>query len=57
MKTIAVSNPGIIEIIETPIPKPKPYQALVKTKVACICNNTDSELVSGHFPGMESCSK
>ena len=53
MKTVAVSNPGIVEIIETPIPKPKPYQALVKTKVACICNNTDSELVSGHFPGME----
>ena len=53
MKTVAISNPGIVEIIETPIPKPKPYQALVKTKVACICNNTDKELVSGHFPGME----
>jgi len=53
MKTVAVLDPGVVEIIDTPIPKPKPYQALVKTKVACICNNTDSELVAGHFPGME----
>ena len=53
MKTVAVLDPGVVEIIDTPIPKPKSYQALVKTKVACICNNTDSELVAGHFPGME----
>ena len=53
MKTVAVLEPGVVEIIDTPIPKPKPYQALVKTNVACICNNTDSELVAGHFPGME----
>ena len=44
MKTVAVLEPGVVEIIDTPIPKPKPYQALVKTNVACICNNTDSEL-------------
>lgn len=53
MKTICVTKPGDLEIIDTPIPQPKPYQALVKTEIACICNNTDSELVSGHFPGME----
>lgn len=53
MKTIAVTKPGEISILDTPIPIPKPYQALVKTEVACICNNTDSELVNGHFPGME----
>lgn len=53
MKTIAVTSPGKIEIIDTPIPEPGPYQALVKTELACLCNNTDSELVSGGFPGME----
>ena len=53
MKTISVTKPGEITILDTPIPIPKSYQALVKTEVACICNNTDSELVSGHFPGME----
>ena len=53
MKTISVTKPGEISILDTPLPIPKSYQALVKTEVACICNNTDSELVNGHFPGME----
>jgi 2-desacetyl-2-hydroxyethyl bacteriochlorophyllide A dehydrogenase len=53
MKTISVTAPNQVEIIDTPIPKPGPYQALVKTEFACVCNNTDGELVGGHFPGME----
>ena len=53
MKTIAVTSPGEIEIIDTPIPEPGPYQALVKTELACVCNSTDGELVGGRFPGME----
>ena len=53
MKTISVTAPGQIEIIETAIPTPGPYQALVKTEFACLCNSTDSELVHGRFPGME----
>lgn len=54
MKTIAVTAKGKVELIETPIPKVVAYQALVKTELACVCNNTDGELVSGGFPGMES---
>ena len=53
MKTVCVNEPGKVSIIETPVPKPKEYQALVRTEIACVCNNTDSELVAGHFPGME----
>ncbi len=53
MKTVSVTAPGVVEIIDTPIPKPDPYQALVKTEFACVCNSTDSELVHGRFPGME----
>ena len=53
MKTVSVTAPGIVTIIDTPVPSPGPYQALVKTELACLCNNTDGELVSGHFPGME----
>jgi threonine dehydrogenase-like Zn-dependent dehydrogenase len=53
MKTVAVVAPNEVSIIDTPVPRPGSYQALVKTEVACICNNTDGELVSGHFPGME----
>ena len=53
MKTVSVTSPGVVEVIDTPIPKPGPYQALVKTEFACVCNSTDSELVHGRFPGME----
>jgi threonine dehydrogenase-like Zn-dependent dehydrogenase len=53
MKTISVTAPNEVSIIDTPIPEPGPYQALVKTELACVCNNTDGELVSGGFPGME----
>ena len=53
MKTVSVTAPGVVEIIDTPIPKPGSYQALVKTEFACVCNSTDSELVHGRFPGME----
>ncbi len=53
MKTVIVTAPNQVEITDTPIPRPGPYQALVKTEVACLCNKTDGELVNGHFPGME----
>ena len=53
MKTVAVTAPGQVEIIDTPQPTPGPYQALVRTELACVCNKTDGELVHGSFPGME----
>ncbi|RPI97482.1 MAG: sorbitol dehydrogenase, partial [Chloroflexi bacterium] len=53
MFTIAVTQPGEVKIVEVPCPQPGPYQALVRTEVACICNATDRKLVDGHFPGVE----
>lgn len=53
MRAIAVTSPGQVAIVDAGIPKPGPYQALVKTELACICNSTDGELVGGKFPGME----
>ena len=53
MKSVVVDEPNRVSIIDTPVPAPSAYQALVKTEAACICNNTDSELLSGNFPGME----
>ena len=53
MKTVAVVEQNKVSIIDTPVPVPAMYQALVKTETACVCNNTDGELVAGHFPGME----
>lgn len=53
MKTVVAGAPGRIEIRDTPVPRPGPYQALVRTECACVCNQTDGELLSGRFPGME----
>ena len=53
MKTVVAVQPYEIALLDTPVPVPGPYQALVKTELACICNQTDSELLAGKFPGME----
>ncbi len=53
MKGVAVVEPGKVELIELARPVPGPYQALVKTDVACLCNATDGKLVAGHFPGVD----
>ena len=52
MISIAVEQPGRVEIIDIPEPTPGPYEAVVRTKVAYICNATDRKLVQGHFPGI-----
>ncbi|HEY3320516.1 MAG TPA: zinc-binding dehydrogenase [Planctomycetota bacterium] len=53
MRAVAVVEPGKVEIVELGKPKPGPYQAVVKTEVACLCNATDGKLVAGHFPGVD----
>ena len=53
MRAIAVVKPNQVRIIDLPVPKPGPYQALVKTEVAYLCNATDGKLVAGHFPGVD----
>jgi threonine dehydrogenase-like Zn-dependent dehydrogenase len=53
MKSVIAVRPGHLEIRDTPVPRPGPYQALVRTECACLCNGTDSELLHGRYPGME----
>lgn len=53
MKAIAVTKPEQVEIVEIDKPKIGPYQALVRTEVAVLCNATDGKLVAGHFPGVD----
>ncbi len=52
MRAVAVTEPGKVAIVDLPEPKPGPYEALVKTEVACLCNATDGKLVAGKFPGV-----
>lgn len=53
MKSIAVKEPGKIAIVELPEPKLGPYDALVRSEIAFICNATDRKIVDGHFPGID----
>lgn len=53
MRAVVVTQTGKLEVVQIAQPKPGPYQALVKTEVAALCNATDSKLISGHFPGVQ----
>ena len=39
-------------MVQLKAPEIGPYQALVKTEMAALCNSTDSKLIAGHFPGV-----
>jgi threonine dehydrogenase-like Zn-dependent dehydrogenase len=53
MRAVVVVEPGRVEIVDFAAPSPGPYQALVKTDLAALCNATDGKLVAGHFPGVD----
>ena len=53
MKSVIVPAPGKIEIREVETPAINAYQALVKTEMVALCNATDSKLIAGHFPGVD----
>lgn len=52
MKAVAVTRPDDVAMVEVAKPTPGPYQALVRTEVALLCNATDSKIIAGHFPGV-----
>jgi len=52
MRAIAVIEPGTVRLVEVNKPTVGPYQALVRTEAASLCNATDGKLVAGHFPGV-----
>ncbi len=53
MFAVAVTEQQKLELVQVPKPTPGPYQALVKTEAACLCNMTDRKLIEGQFPGVE----
>lgn len=54
MRAVVVTEPGKLVLRELARPSVGPYQALVRTEVSALCNATDSKLISGHFPGVQS---
>lgn len=53
MRSVIVNKPGEVAVKQLTKPVPGPYQALVRTEAACLCNATDGKLVAGKFPGVE----
>jgi threonine dehydrogenase-like Zn-dependent dehydrogenase len=53
MYSVAVLEPNKVAVVSLADPTPGPYQARVRTELACLCNATDRKLVQGHFPGVE----
>jgi threonine dehydrogenase-like Zn-dependent dehydrogenase len=53
MLSVAVVEPGRVELVHLPEPQPGPYQVRIRSEAACLCNATDRKLVEGHFPGVE----
>jgi len=54
MFAVAVVKPGELELVQIPRPQPGPYEVLIHTEAACLCNATDRKLIDGHFPGVKS---
>ena len=54
MFAIAVTKPYQVDLVDIPKPTPGPYEALIKTEIAALCNMTDGKLIEGHFPGVDS---
>ncbi|MFA5446785.1 MAG: zinc-binding dehydrogenase [Sphaerochaeta sp.] len=52
MKAIVVQRPNELAVVDVPMPILGPYDALVKSDIAFICNATDRKLVQGGFPGI-----
>ncbi len=53
MISVAAIEPKKVELVDIPKPSPGPYDAVVKTEVAFLCNATDRKLIEGHFPGFD----
>ena len=53
MFSVCVTEPGKVDIVEIPDPVPGPYDGVIKTELAFLCNATDRKLIEGHFPGVE----
>ena len=50
MKAAVVTQWDKLEVMDVPVPKIGPYEALVKIKVCSLCNGTDLKIIAGHLP-------
>lgn len=48
MKAWSVTAPGKLEMLQIPVPTPKPNEILIKTSYTCLCNGSDPGIYYGH---------
>jgi threonine dehydrogenase-like Zn-dependent dehydrogenase len=50
MHALVIVHPGEVELRDIPVPKPGPFEALVRIQGCGICSTTDWELIHGRQP-------
>ncbi|MBC7286932.1 MAG: zinc-binding dehydrogenase [Armatimonadetes bacterium] len=50
MKALVVVEPEVIEIRDVPMPRPGPYQALVRIEACSFCSSTDLKIIANELP-------
>jgi len=50
-KAVEVSAPGVLRVVERPIPEPEPGQVRIRVEACGICH-TDAATVMGVYPGL-----
>ncbi len=50
MLAAVVTEPGNLVLDDIPVPRPGPYEALVRMETVAICNSTDTKILEGHLP-------
>lgn len=53
MYSVAVTSVNTLEVVEVPKPEPGPYDVIVETEIAFVCNLSDRKVVEGHMPGLD----
>ena len=50
MKAVVITEPGIVKVMDVPMPVWDEYECLVEVKASGICSSTDLKLIHGDHP-------
>jgi len=50
MKAVCITKPGVVEVLDVPMPVWGEYECLVESKACGICSSTDLKLIHGDHP-------
>lgn len=52
MKAVAATAPGVVEVVDIPMPEPREYECLVRVTASGLCNSTDLKIIHNELSGM-----